>query len=394
MVPSDLKNNHPCHPTAKEYPALLQFLSRCYGFSDPKWFENDTAFFFGTRSSQLKTKWALKAEGKFVSHVGIFPFEALIEGRPLKVAGIGSVATDPDFRGRGFIKRLMDHVGNEMKKDGFDLSILWGERSLYGPFGYERGVFEDHFTFNKRSLRFSVLPKGVRPLKPSDWPFLEKLYSHHPFRIKRVSAYTKTLHRRFAQSLPEPIWVLEESGKLKAYAILLKTGGDGLEVAEWGGGAEDVTCLLATLLAKTGANRVSLPLYPGSGFYDWALENHDSQARVNSSCMVKVLDLGRVLKAFEPQLQSRYQALGVNLSREVVFRTEDGQSAGLVMGKKLSVMSRMAKGTSVELSSAECVRLLFGVGRPSEALKTKLPGKEYLDLLFPLQWFWWRSDWV
>lgn len=394
MASSDLPITGPSHPSPKEYPALLKFLSRCYGFSDPKWFENDTAFFFGTQPAQLKTKWVLKADGRFVSHVGVFPFDALVEGRPLKVAGIGSVATDPDFRGRGLVKRLMAHVGNEIHKEGYDLSILWGERSLYGPFGYERALFEDHFTFNKRSLRFSALRKGVRPVKDADWPFFEKFYSSHPFRIKRTTAYTRTLHRRFSRSFPEPVWVLEESRKIKSYAVVLKTGAEGLEVAEWGGQAEDVVALLSTLLPKTGTSWMTLPLYPGSGLYDWACENHDTLAHVNSSCMVKIFHLGRVLKAFEPQLQRRYRSLGANLKLSLNLRMEGGQSAGLVMGKDLSILSKVSRGESLDVSNGECVRLLFGPGRPSEYLGRKSTGNGFLDILFPLRWFWWRSDWV
>src|SRR5437016_2427040 len=119
MASTALKIEGPWHPTAKEYPALLKFLSQCYGFSDPQWFENDTAFFFGTKPEQLKTKWILKSGGRIASHVGLFPFTAVVEGRKLKVAGIGAVATHPDFRGRGLMKRLMDHVEKEIARQDF-----------------------------------------------------------------------------------------------------------------------------------------------------------------------------------------------------------------------------------------------------------------------------------
>jgi hypothetical protein len=110
--------------------------------------------------------------------------------------------------------------------------------------------------------------------------------------------------------------------------------------------------------------------------------------------MIKLLNLGKVLKAFEPQLQERYRALGINVNRKILIRMEGGQSAGLVLEKKLSVLPQAPKGEVAELSDAECVRLLFGAGRPSESLRPKIQGKEILDLLFPLRWFWWRSDWV
>jgi hypothetical protein len=50
----------------------------------------------------LETKWALKIGGRFAAHVGLFPFTTLVEGRKLKVAGIGAlvlVAKRLDLKG-------------------------------------------------------------------------------------------------------------------------------------------------------------------------------------------------------------------------------------------------------------------------------------------------------
>src|SRR5579859_2243093 len=87
----------PRHPTASEYPAFLKFLSFSYGYTPFNWFENYNSHFYCPKPEQLKLKWVLKSDRRFVSHVGIFPFTAWVEGRPLKVAGIGGVATHPDF---------------------------------------------------------------------------------------------------------------------------------------------------------------------------------------------------------------------------------------------------------------------------------------------------------
>jgi GNAT superfamily N-acetyltransferase len=394
MNSTNPKIEGPRHPTPKEYPNFLQFLSQCYGFSDPRWFENDTSYFFGTKPSQLATKWTLKSNGQFTSHVGIFPFVSMVDGRRLKVAGIGSVATHPEFRGRGLMKRLMQHVETRIEKEGFDLSILWGERSLYRPYGYDRGLYLDRFSFKKRTLKYSVLNKGVRPLKPADWPSVQKLFSKHPFRSERTPDYTKSLRLRFGRDLSEPVWVVEESGKIKAYVIVFKGGADGLEAAEWGGEAEDVICLLATVLQNTVMEWLTVPIYPGCDFYAWARENNDNQVRANGSCMIKILNLGKILKVFEPQLKKRYEKMGFSLRRSILFQVEGEQNAGLVLGRNLQVLPGIQKGVRVSLSHEECVRLLFGWGRPSEVLGNKTDGVEFLDLLFPLQWYWWRSDWV
>lgn len=394
MPPTPAKIEGPLHPTPKDYPAFLKFLSQCYGFPDPKWFENDTEVFFGAQAPKLKTKWALKIGGRFAAHIGVFPFTALVEGRPLKVAGIGAVATHPDFRGQGLMKRLMDHVERQIEKDGYDLCILWGERALYSPYGYERGLFTDQFTFLKRNLKYFAVPRGLRPAGPGDLPSLRKLHNHHRFRIEKGPAYFSSVIRRFRQGLPESAWVLEEKGKLPAYAIFGKHPGGNLEAAEWGGAAEDVACLWASVLQRHPAEFLTASLYPGCGLYDWALENCFNQVRTTQSCMLKPLNLSRILRAFEPQLKERYRNSGLKARKTFNLQVENDQTVGIKLGTGLKVGPPVSKGVSIALSDSEAVRILFGVGRPS----TMIPGlpqeAHLLDGLFPLQWYWWRSDWI
>jgi GNAT superfamily N-acetyltransferase len=394
MVSNPLKIEGPRHPTAKEYPAFLKFLSQAYRFADSRWFENDAAFFFGTRPDQLKTKWVLKSGEKFIAHVGIFPFTATMEGPALKVAGIGAVATHPDFRGQGLMKRLMDQIMGEVKRDGYDLSILWGERGLYQPYGYERALYLDQFTFQKRHLKYFATPKGVRPVRPADLPALQVLFKDHPFRVKRSTNYTSSVIRRFSQYLSDPAWVLEEKGKVAAYAIFGKSWAGGLEAVEWGGQTEDVACLFSTVLQHRPEDSLMASLYSDSGLYGWALENCSDHVRTTRSCMLKLLKLDSVLRAFEPQLQESYGKLGRNAQKTFTLRMEDGQTSSLRLGGNLRIVPPSPEGIPVTLSHSDCVRLLFGIGRPSEALRRRPGEMGLLDSFFPLRWYWWKSDWI
>ncbi len=393
MKISELKMEGPRHPTVKEYPAFLYFLSQAYGFSDLRWFENDTSFFYGTRPDQLKTKWAFKAGNQFASHVGLFPFVSLVEGRKLKIGGIGSVATHPDFRGRGLMKRLMEYVDGQMAKDGYDLGLLWGERALYRPFGYERGVFQDRFSFNRKLLKTASAGKGVRPAKTSDGPSIQRLYLKHSFRTERSGDYFKALYRRFNRGIVDPVWVLEKSGKVAAYVIVFKMS-DSFEMAEWGGAAKDVASLLISVLHKQTTDTLWASIYPGSDLYPWALQNHDNQTKTTSSCMVKVFNLGKVLKAFEPQLQRRYEKGVSKISGSVTLSLENQEKVKISLGRKLQIEAGGRGDQPISLTQAQCVRLLFGGGRPSEELGLQGPAAGLLDSLFPLQWYWWRSDWI
>ncbi|HVZ81866.1 MAG TPA: GNAT family N-acetyltransferase [bacterium] len=388
----------PLHPTARNYRSFLKFLSDSYGFQDPRWFEKDAPAFFGTRPAQLATKWALMADGRFAAHVGLFPFEARIEGRPLRVAGIGAVATHPSHRGQGLMKRLMDHVADVLQDDGYALSILWGERDLYRPYGYERGLFLDQFTFQRRNLTYFAVPGKVRPAASRDLPAIERLYNAHPFRIRRGPVQAASCFHRFDRPSERPVRVLEEKGKVTAYSVFWrpasfwKKGSGPLDVAEWGGAAEDLACLWASVLQGDREASLTATIHPGGDLYDWARENCSSQVRTGQSCMLKVLDLHSVLKAFEPQLQRRYEALGTSMGRTLWFRSPGG-SAGLECGRRLRVLKGSREG-AIPLSAEGTVRLLFGAGRPSSTLKDLGLHAGWLDGLFPLDWYWWRSEWI
>ncbi len=394
MASKSFKVEGPRNPTPKEYASLLYFLSQAYGFSDLRWFENDTSFFYGTRPDQLKTKWVLKSGDQFASHVGIFPFTAVVDGRPLKVAGIGSVATHPNFRKRGLMTRLMKHVDGQMAKDGYDLSILWGNRARYNHFGFERGVFQDRFAFNRKFFKPLPMGKQIRPVKPSDWNAIHKLFQKHPFNTERSVEYLKALHRRFDRGLPDPIWVMEKSGKVIAYVIVFKSNEGGYELAEWGGEAKPVVDLLSSVLPKPNAGIVWASIYPGCDLYQWALQNHEDQVKTNQTTMVKIFDLAKVLKAFEFQLQKRYENQSSRNLGSLTLQLERQEKVTITFGKNLQVESGGKGSKPIVLTQAQCVRLLFGCGSPSRELRLKDLEVELLDSLFPLEWYWWRSDWI
>jgi GNAT superfamily N-acetyltransferase len=381
----------PLHPTAREYPGFLKFLSHSYGFQDPRWFENDASYFFGARPRQLGTKWALKSGGQFAAHVGVFPFKALVEGRSLKVAGIGAVATHPDHRGKGLMKRLMEHALKRIEGEGYDLAILWGERDLYAPYGFERALYQRHFTFREKILRFFAAPHAVRPARPGDGPRIRALFQSHPYRVERSPDHFASVARKFATPGHPSVWVLESKGQVTAYAMVLRPPAGGLEIPEWGGPWEEVACLWASLFAKTRTDTLNVTLFPGDGLFGWALENASDQVMATRSCMVRVFDIGKVLKTFEPQLKRRYAALGVHARRKWVLAS-GGKGVALEMGKGLKVTR--AQGPGITLSSGEWTGLLFGSGKPGREIKALGPDGALWDLLFPLEWYWWRSDWI
>ena len=62
-------------------------------------------------------------QGIVVCHVGFFLREATWDARPVRIAGIGGVATRADCRGRGLAASAMQRAAEEMKEGKASTSV-------------------------------------------------------------------------------------------------------------------------------------------------------------------------------------------------------------------------------------------------------------------------------
>ena len=336
----------------------------------------------------------LKAGKRFAANVSVFPFVTVIEGRKLKVAGIGSVATDPDFRGKGYASRLMKHLDGRLREEGYDLSILWGFR-FYRSFGYEMAVPREKFYFSNRHLKPLPVQGKIRAAVPGDWNTMRWMFLKHPYHNERVLKYYGSLERRYQKDTQDPFWVLEKAGRVAAYAVFGRSWGGDWEVMEWGGEPEGAAALIQNALVRGIAKGLTLAAHEGGGLYPWAQENCDSWEQGTDGCMVKIFNLASVLKAFEPQLKRRYEESPFKSRKSFTLRLPDGQEAGIALNGGVRVLPKGSKtGALMELNPLKCVRFLLGRGKASEAAGLKGPEARVLDALFPLKWFWWKSDYI
>jgi GNAT superfamily N-acetyltransferase len=126
-------------------------------------------------------EWAMSATwyvlgrlgGRLVSQIGLLNRTIQVSGQSLTIAGIGGVATHPDFQRRGFAAILMQAAAEQMRRlGGYDFAMLYCDPKLipfYAKSGYrqvlnriyilqhgQRVLFEDH--------------QMVLPLSGKPWP--------------------------------------------------------------------------------------------------------------------------------------------------------------------------------------------------------------------------------
>lgn len=78
----------------------------------------------------------LKENGVIKAAIGCFPLNAVAAGRKMKIMGIGNVAVAKDCRRKGYMIELMNDVMAWMIEEGYDYSLLGGQRQRYEYFGY------------------------------------------------------------------------------------------------------------------------------------------------------------------------------------------------------------------------------------------------------------------
>ena len=116
---------------------------------------------------------ALNQKDEVVGHVGIMPFDVIDENNNVvRMAGIASVGTDPDYRGRGIAAQLCRNAAKWAKKNGVDLLPLYTScNRVYESCGWK------NFPMHSISLLNRNFDKnGIKGRKGSDLTSTEKAF--------------------------------------------------------------------------------------------------------------------------------------------------------------------------------------------------------------------------
>ena len=107
----------------EEFDTFMRFLERCYGTS-PGEFERDYPHTYRPAAELCASAFVMERGGRIVSHVGLFPLEAVVHNVIWPIAGIGGVGTLPEERGKGHMSALLDYVIDVMREQEYPLSWL------------------------------------------------------------------------------------------------------------------------------------------------------------------------------------------------------------------------------------------------------------------------------
>lgn len=103
-----------------------------------------------------------------VCHVGLYFRNVLWNGRDVRAAGVGGVATHPDCRRRGYASMAMRTAAERFRDDGADFGLLFCEPhnfALYGGLGWREFTGEIYAEQPGSRVRFDAMTPFVLDLK-------------------------------------------------------------------------------------------------------------------------------------------------------------------------------------------------------------------------------------
>jgi hypothetical protein len=158
---------------------------------------------------------------------------------------IGSVSTDPAWRGQGLATRLLVEAEAALLAEGCAFALLWAtDPRFYLERGYYPVGCEHDFIVTSELACALPEPTGVRRMRPEDALAIHRLYTRHAVRIARTPAETEVLLACPGMD----VLVAERDGAVVAYGCLGR-GADLTEaIHEWAGADEDVLRVVRALV--------------------------------------------------------------------------------------------------------------------------------------------------
>ncbi|PJA75332.1 hypothetical protein CO151_06890 [bacterium CG_4_9_14_3_um_filter_65_15] len=205
---------------------------------------------------------------------------------PVAVAGIGSVVTHPDFRGRGISRRLQENLLAEFAPRSVPLAVLWTDQpEIYAGRGFHAAGWEFHLNIQDADLPTALgSEKRIRPLQGSDVGAVSRLYDQHPCRTLRRPGDAEALYMMpGTRGL-----VLEGAAGVEAVVFCGKGADFPGYIGEWDGDASGVLMLLEHARRENLAHNILVPA--GEEVFAETLVKSGAGWAVRTSGFWRVLD--------------------------------------------------------------------------------------------------------
>jgi predicted acetyltransferase len=302
----------------------------------------------------------------------LIPFEQNIRGIMKKMGGIGMVASIPEFRRQGFVRDLMIHALEEMRKDGYGVSTLYPFKdTFYSALGYVKMPPFYIFEASPDQLRRFKNPDEYTVTRESGEEAINNWRTIQEHVIKRTHGAVLRSDKRWTEltnNMKSKIVIARNSNGIPEGVIIysIKGYGEGhswaetgeISISEFYWKSLDSRDALLYHLYKHEDQIVNMKMVLGTpmqDFYHWITEFHTPKIKSHIVNMARVVDI-----------DTSFSGLSVPINGEINLRIEDTilpENAGSYRFKSKEntlVVDRIDEEPKLTLSIEGATCLLYG----------------------------------
>ena len=127
-----------------DYNELLRFENKVFKTS----FTKIMPKLYRDKEKCTESHIVIKDNGKIIAALAFYDTKLLLGDSEMKAFGIGSVAVDKKYRGRGLMRTLLEQADKIAAEKGAEVAVLSGYRQRYSRFEFERGGIHHTFTLS------------------------------------------------------------------------------------------------------------------------------------------------------------------------------------------------------------------------------------------------------
>ena len=180
------------------------------------------------------TRWALTDQGNLLSSAKVYRFDAVLDGVPLQIAGLGAVFTPPPMRGRGAAADLIQQICDRQASEGSDAALLFSEigSDYYARLGFATLPLDDLSLRVIEDPRRGAPATMVRSGHDRDLDDIVAMdavraapYRFHLVRDRELASFAITRKRLLAGLGPQgrrglEFFIAEEGANAAAYVVI------------------------------------------------------------------------------------------------------------------------------------------------------------------------------
>jgi predicted N-acetyltransferase YhbS len=359
------------HVRVAEFEPFMRYVEQAFGHSKA-FFQRAYPHLYLPTEEALAWAYIIEEDGEIVSHVGLYPIETVTAGVRMTLGGIGAVSTAPQARGKGYMTQLLDHIIVEMRRIGYPISWLGGDRQRYNTFGWEMASPVTNLRFSGRSLAWhDVASAEIEETLPEEaLPTVEQfgaVPACHTIRPNLKHQIHKMDHRFFVSN--------------DGYAILQGQARDQIRIVELVSASGNEAGWIRALLDWNFGSQATWEISPWDRARVGRLMPYASAWMGGYPTMYRINDLTQTLNLAKDALAARAVALR-NFSVALGLRERDRTTVTTLTVEDGEIGVRSGKHASayLELEPIEAARLMLG-GPP---LRPEVAVPQGLAALLPL----------